>query len=455
MKQIYYTFCCAGKSVVRGAGGDRPRAISKGISGTEAEQIKKLCFYSISIQPFLEKKMSREAILQNAPVSLKLCNSPVGRVVVHICDALPDQETSREGNYFAHVLTSLPEKWTAYDVLSLWGSPSWVIKDENDFPEILPELEDSSFQKGIINDQSFVDFLNRDPENIDIFRFLLKAWFSKTPDQKIVFVCEPERSAFALWGLTRCFPQKYWNSLTFSTYESPSVTISQEVVAFAGTGDYSDQDELVFKTLRQRQDFRFYWRKDGGSSEEEPRAQYPFWDELICRFCEGKLNFFFDFLKTVPDRYEQSVEWLQFFWIFRFHQTNLNLKQLRTACTVPEINKVAATALTQSGRFSLSEQLTCFDVLRNEERDLLLNRILHEHTIAQLRNMPDFQRLIIQGFETPAPPEESTKEPAAAESSTAAHKENAAYASAPMEQKSKGCLLALFFLPFLIFNALR
>ena len=235
MNQAYFTFCCSGEGKsLSGLGGDRVRAAVKGASESGLALYKQYCSYPQYSQAS-KNEQTQETTVNSQPFAKLVfgkTETETGsqRFLAHSVYAAPDKETLREGNYFSHLLYSLPDSWNVRTALEMWGSTFWVTQDSDEISPELPPIDDNDIPLGIINEKSFVEFLRSSPERQKKFRFLLKSLLTLKPTDKIVLTGLPEDAAFCLWGATRCLPSPMWNNITFSTHEKPSLSFSFDVV---------------------------------------------------------------------------------------------------------------------------------------------------------------------------------------------------------------------------------
>ncbi len=387
MKQIYFTFCQTNYSF-QGYGGDRARAASSGISVAKMESVKPICGWSAPEKLLDYKQQER---LQFAPKSLKYTEISGQKILVHSVYALPDEETNREGNYFSHVLLDFPQSWNARKALELWESPIWKTSDSRDIQKILPDLQDSDCIPGKINDQSFIDFL-QDSWHTEIFHFLFQNWLVRKPNELIVLCCKPEEAAFCLWGLTRYLPQYFWDSLTFSTYEKPREFLSYNVTTFSTLGEVFQESEQILVSRMQKR-----WPKYRIFPTESPinEQEFPFITEWVQLIRNGEGQKILDFIQQVPARDYDNFETLELFWNFICHKEMISDLDFENALNIPELHPLAEKYILANGNFGLENLFHFLPQLTQEGQEVLLNRLLKEKTLAEIRSNPAYSQPLL------------------------------------------------------------
>ncbi|MBR0191282.1 MAG: hypothetical protein IJQ31_04365 [Thermoguttaceae bacterium] len=381
MKQIYYTFCQSFYSL-NGRGGDQTRAASSGISDAVAALFKTKCFWHAP-QKMLD--FSPEDRLQLAPKALRYTKVSDQKILVHSVYALPDEETKREGNYFAHLLMKFPEDWNAKKALELWGSPFWQTCDSLDIPKILPDVQISDFLPGKINDETFLNFI-QDSSHADLFRFLLQNWLVRKPDEYIVLCCKPEETAFCLWGLTRFLPQTYWESLTFSTYEKPREGLSYNVTTFSTMGEtFPESEQIPINNLRMNPQVRLFPR------EAEPKEEeLPFIADWIDEIQKGNWGKIQNLFKQVPENYYHDFGILNDFWKLKIKKKT---NDLASPLKVPELYSAAEECVLAQ---DLKKAFEFLYQLNPEGQIKLLNLLLKQKTLNEIRENSQFRQPLIR-----------------------------------------------------------
>ena len=401
MNQAYFTFCCSGAgNSLSGLGGDRVRAAVKGTSETELARYKQYCNYPQYSQT--SKSELPAEIAANVQPFAKLVfgkaetGSGFQRFLAHSVYARPDKETLREGNYFSHLLYSLPNAWTVRTALQMWGSPFWVTQDSDDISPELSPIDDSDVQFGIINENSFVEFLRSDSERQKKFLFLLKSLLTLKSGDKIVLTGLPGEAAFCLWGATRCLPLQLWNNITFSTHEKPSLSFSFDVVNYPLSTTFENQDEYIFSELPRRPNIRFYSSAEQLVSTTLPDV--PFADEILEISVNGTFQLLDEFYKNIPAAYYNAGSELQLFWTFINHPKQISCNDIDNALKVPELKNQAVETLMDNALFSLDEQLRFYSLLDASRQDTLLNRLISENSIEQIRSNEQYSKLLISAL---------------------------------------------------------
>lgn len=408
MNQAYFTFCCSGTGKsLSGAGGDRPRAAVKGTSEQKLTVYKKICGFPqySDMNKFVSQQET--GFCSEHPFA-KLVYSTDGSasspqyILAHSVYALPDKETHREGNYFSHLIYPVPNSWSVRTALEMWGSPFWVTQDSDDILPELPPVDEYSIEPGIINEKSFVKFLRLSPERQKKFLFLLKTLLTLKPNDKIVLTGVPEDAAFCLWGATRCLPSSMWNKLTFSTHEKPGVSFSFDVVNYPLSSTLDTQEEYVFNELRRRSNVRFYSNNPLQTSSSEPNLSFA---EDILEICvNDQFETLDEFYRTIPLAYKNSGLALQLFWIFKNHHEQISYDDVKIAIEIPKLKNAAIKALMDASRCTLDQQLVYYHNLDACLQDVLLNRMISENSIEQIRSNLQYSELLISALKMPEEP---------------------------------------------------
>lgn len=404
MNQAYFTFCCSGKGKsVSGLGGDRARAAVKGTSEHELTVFKPYCSfpqYSSS-----SKTVFNPETAANAVSMAKLVYSPVGanessqRFLAHSVYALPDKETLRDGNYFSHLIYPLPDAWSIRTALEMWRSPFWVTQDSGEISSQLPPVDENNIPFGIINENSFVEFLRSTPERQKKFLFLLKSFLTLNPNGKIVLTGYPEDMAFCLWGITRILPPPMWRYISFSTLEKPTLSCSFDVVNFLMPEKPESQDEFIFSELSKRQNVLFYSENPVFPSSAIP--DIPLANEILEISVNGKFRLLDEFYQTVPVTWRKSSAALQLFWKFINRPKQITCNDISGALKIQELKSQAIQTLMDNSRFSLDEQLEFYSLLDAQRQDALLNRLISENSIEQIRNNEKYSKLLASALSIP------------------------------------------------------
>lgn len=410
MNQAYFTFCCsgAGKSL-SGLGGDRVRAAVNGASETGLALYKQYCSYPQYSQNTRNEQEQETAFntLPFAKLVFGKAETETGsqRFLAHSVYAAPDKETLREGNYFSHLLYPVPNSWTVRTALEMWGSPFWVTQDSDDITPELPSIDENDIPFGIINENSFVEFLRSSPERQQKFLFLLKSLLALKPNDKIVLTGLPEDAAFCLWGATRCLPLTIWNKITFSTHEKPTLSFSFDVVNFPQPAKLERQEEYILSELPRRENILFYSGIPEIPSSNHP--DIPFANDILEISVNGEFQLLDDFYQAIPERWKNSGAALQLFWTFTNHPEQISCREIGEAIKIPELKKQAIETLMDAFRFSLDQQLDFYTLLDAQRQDALLNRLISENSIEQIRNNTNYSSLLISALRTSEKPKAS------------------------------------------------
>lgn len=415
MNQAYFTFCCSGPgNSLSGSGGDRPRAAVKGVSESELMVYKRYCSfpqYSNSFSPeFSAEEQIFSVSLANAPLA-KLVYSSISddsdekessshHFLAHSVYASPDKETNREGNYFSHLIYPTPNNWTVRNALEMWGSSFWVTSDSDKILPELPSVTEEDIPLGVVNQDTFIQFLQSSPEHPKKFLFLIKSLLSSAAaSNKIVLTGLPEDMVFCLWGATRCLPSALWNNISFSTHEKPSLIFSYNVVNFLLPETMGSQDEAVFKELVQSQDVLFY--SDNPHFPTSKLPYVPFADIIFDVCLNNSFETLDNFYNSIPANIITSGDLLLLYWTFLNQPNRITCQDIDKAITIPDLKNRAIDALMNSRRFTLDDQIKFFQFMDPPLQDFLLNKIISQNSIEQIRNNREYSQLLISALSPP------------------------------------------------------
>jgi len=234
-EQFYRTWCLSGRSV-SGAHGWNIRAKSDGLALQEAEGLADLANYwsTTSVNP--SKPPGRR---------LALFRLPDGAVVAHgiLTRGLVG---GRAGVSFEHVVTGLPRKVSALEVIKLWRSPVWCLED-GDFgsklrtfgwgsdaygPDFVGghgraeggELEDRDWEIAV----GFIGQTGMQGWALDVLRACLAV--ANGTVEKFHLAGRDDTIARLLFIAFFCLPERLRREVTFSTHENPKSSKGVQVV---------------------------------------------------------------------------------------------------------------------------------------------------------------------------------------------------------------------------------
>ncbi len=179
--------------------------------------------------------------------------------------------------------------------------------------------------------------------------------------------------------------------------------MTKAVTAFSSLSDFCPQDETVFRLLTNQPDCRIYRESADGAQtlalsatpQPQNRPLAPFLTDLVeyCRL--GRFDDFLTFYQQVPLRFRTNLNALQLFWNFANRQDRLQLPQIAAALRIEELKSAAISQLLQTDRFTFQEQLSLYSALPKPEQDELVNRILREYSIQQIRQEPRLRDILL------------------------------------------------------------
>lgn len=407
MKQAYFTFCCTGpQKSLSGFGGDLPRAAVKGVSEHELLVYKRFCSYPQysreTRQEFQTELLTRSDWLTFDPLARLVFgsvsnddaeNSSCHHFLAHSVYAEPDKETKRDGNYFSHLIYPIPSSWTVSTALETWGSSFWVTCDSDDIVPELPSISDEGkISSGIVNRNSFVQFLHSSQERQKKFLFLIKSLLL-SDSNTIVLTGIPEDMVFCLWGATQCLPPSVWNNITFSTHEKPAMSFPFSIVNVPLPETLNSQVETVFKELPNLQNTLLYSENPRFISSELP--DIPFIDIIFEMCLNDSFEMLNQFYAALPDDITYSGDLLQLFWTFLNQPDRISYEDIGRGLEIPSLKNRAIDALMNNTRFSLDDQIAFFHALFPQFQDRVLNRLISENSIEQIRNNRGYSQLLV------------------------------------------------------------
>ncbi|MBR6437466.1 MAG: hypothetical protein IKS45_13260 [Thermoguttaceae bacterium] len=205
--------------------------------------------------------------------------------------------------------------------------------------------------------------------------------------------------AFCLWGITRILPPPMWRYISFSTLEKPTLSCSFDVVNFLMPEKPESQDEFIFSELSKRQNVLFYSENPVFPSSAIP--DIPLANEILEISVNGKFRLLDEFYQTVPVTWRKSSAALQLFWKFINRPKQITCNDISGALKIQELKSQAIQTLMDNSRFSLDEQLEFYSLLDAQRQDALLNRLISENSIEQIRNNEKYSKLLASALSIP------------------------------------------------------
>ncbi len=220
IEQLWYTWSPIG---VGGVTGFRIRAASDGVKDINSERFR-------SFRPHLGYNLPvgtnlYEAPPETAPLCLAYVDAGSERILVHKVFIGKDAY-GRHGVYFIHLVAELPENFSARKAIDLWLSPFWKRSDASQNPPqsvTLPYVSESDLIPGTIKAHDI-------REVRDYLPFVIQAFLSLEPQQKLYIAAPSDQVAKLVWGLTHSLPASLQKDLTFSTYESDVTKTTARIV---------------------------------------------------------------------------------------------------------------------------------------------------------------------------------------------------------------------------------
>ena len=340
MEQIYYTFCENGRSR-SGYPGDGVRAASAGIDDTRARDLMRYASYVHPYGALDRLGRACNSYTDHAPISLRYCcaGETALPIVVHSVCAKGERP-----NYFAHLLTDLPQDFSPRDAVGLWESKLWQGHDAPSIPIQLDVLdwEEHKSNESII-DEEFCKFLQVS-ENVTLFSFLLHSWLHRQTCRKIVLFADPPQIVHAIWGVLRCLPKPMWKNMSFSTYEGLSNTVGYDITGFWEPGLPADKMENSMKLVPDVE----VWCpvKELGDTIDKPKLE---WEKQLISLClEGDFAQIDKFWDGFPDEFGSSLDRLELFRTAVQEPWRLTLDQLGDVLHYPVLEAKIKSLLQTS-----------------------------------------------------------------------------------------------------------
>jgi GTPase-associated protein 1, N-terminal domain type 2/GTPase-associated protein 1, middle domain len=227
IEQLWYTWSTVGLGSVTGF---RVRAASSGLADIRSERFRVLERYlhydlPVGVDPY-------EANTENAPYCLSLLDVADTRILVHKVYIGKDAY-GRPGVHFIHLLEGLPHTFLAQNAIQFWKSPFWQQSDRD------PSMIDCELKQ-------IASIQELSPGSLDRYAlkaleeellFIIQAYLSLQPQQKLYIAAQPEQVAALIWGLTRSLPPVLQHRLTFSTYERDAHDVDALVIGSCWSPD--------------------------------------------------------------------------------------------------------------------------------------------------------------------------------------------------------------------------
>lgn len=234
VEQLWYTWSDVGLDTIRA--GFRIRAASEGLKDIRSARVQHLDRYQ---RYSLPRNVNPAMInLNTAPICLSLINTGQERILVHKVYTGKDA-VGRYGAFFVHLLTDLPEGFSAFHAISLWKRPNfWKDSDQT-----LKDRRSTSLDRIPPEDlMQKSTYLNRKKTASvqKYFQYIIQAYLTKKPlpekktgqlvPQKIYIAAPDDDIAQLILGLTSCLPPQLLKGLTFSTYEHDITQATTEII---------------------------------------------------------------------------------------------------------------------------------------------------------------------------------------------------------------------------------
>jgi len=207
MHHVFYTWCRAGLSI-KGNSGWGVRDISGGISPQLAEQLVHHANYG-----YLRGADDPD----KEPIKLAYFNTDEGQpLLVHCVKIGLQPDSSREGNYFAHIAADLGGVINnGLDAIRCWRSSSWVTHDSEELSPLGDDIQASGLFNGERNMREFLET----EQQFDWAHYCLQAWKLSGGGEKIQIVGTPDQVAHLIYIIAACLPETQRRDVTFTTYD--------------------------------------------------------------------------------------------------------------------------------------------------------------------------------------------------------------------------------------------
>ncbi len=107
---------------------------------------------------------------------------------------------------------------------------------------------------------------------------------------------------------------------------------------------------------------------------------------------------------------KDSGTMLNLFWLFLYRHEFITLRDIELAITIPLLKESAIKLLMDNSHFTLDEQLKFYPYLDAQKQEAILNRLISEKTIKQIRDNAQYSQLLISALSVPEEPKDPEKE---------------------------------------------
>jgi hypothetical protein len=295
LDQLCYTWSTVGYGSL--SAGLRIRAASTGLQVINDERVKSLDRYLRYNLPQGADRLAIQKNLDLAPLSLALIRVEQGareRILVHKKYTGRDG-VGRLGNFFIHLLASLPDTFSVADAISLWRSSFWYTSEARLGKSIelpLVSLDQLSGGKRSFRTDLQSEVLRRArrpwetcfPQFVRAYLTWRKRWEQRREGQeppRLYMAAPPDVVAVFIGWLTLCLPAQLLKDLTFSTYESD--VLSKDQVLLVGTSWIADATGKVDSSFDLPQTC---YQEDVAINCYRPRETRPDPDPLVTDYAD-------------------------------------------------------------------------------------------------------------------------------------------------------------------------
>lgn len=267
VEQLWYMWSNIGYGVTTGF---RVRAASPGLRDIQGERYR-------AFDPYLRYTLptgvnAYTLAVDKAPVSLALLDTSQGRILLQRVYTGKDL-IGRAGAFFCHLLTDLPDDFTAREAISLWRNTN-LLQERDTLKSNSLELSAIPYAhlSGYVAHPHTYPFQQLDKASAYkylpmVLMFFFQQAFKQFRGQGHLYIAAPPAIVAGLIaGLTQCFPGGLLKRLTFSTYEdsianAPSMIIGTCMLSPNGDAPTNPQDLPDFCYQGENQAIHFYTEK--------------------------------------------------------------------------------------------------------------------------------------------------------------------------------------------------
>lgn len=208
LEQLYYTHSVIG---LRGGIGWQIRAISPGLRQRLSDKATIIQQLGYRLPSDMDPSVTQP---ETAPCCLALLDMDGERWLIHKAFVRQGAD-GRPGIHFTHIVALRQARLTAREAIRMWASPFWKTSDA-DLPATteLANITLDQLEPGPLDRTHLRAAVSRDD-----LTWLIQAFLTRPPGQRLYLAGESHVIANLIYGLTLCLPTQLLHLLTFTTYE--------------------------------------------------------------------------------------------------------------------------------------------------------------------------------------------------------------------------------------------